>query len=179
MCCLLGTETSTNLHQKLYFHVLGTPQSEDVLCAEFPDHPKWMSGAEVREEDQLTDVRVHVLIGLQGGLESLHVCCRCQMMDATCCCLSGRVVIQSTDCGIVTFRPLLRVLQVCDTCLFGFIFYIHTPAAPFYLYYPRSVPIVSHIAVRSKKQVPVFYAPNLSEMKHVQCFHMLQESSLV
>lgn len=42
-----GTETSTNLHQKLYFHVLGTPQSEDVLCAEFPDHPKWMSGAEV------------------------------------------------------------------------------------------------------------------------------------
>uniref|UniRef100_G3P489 Prolyl endopeptidase n=1 Tax=Gasterosteus aculeatus aculeatus TaxID=481459 RepID=G3P489_GASAC len=41
-----GTETSTNLHQKLYFHVLGTPQSEDVLCAEFPDHPKWMAGAE-------------------------------------------------------------------------------------------------------------------------------------
>lgn len=47
MFCLLGTETSTNLHQKLYFHVLGTPQSEDVLCAEFPDHPKWMAGAEV------------------------------------------------------------------------------------------------------------------------------------
>lgn len=42
-----GTETSTNLHQKLYFHVLGTPQSDDVLCAEFPDNPKWMSGAEV------------------------------------------------------------------------------------------------------------------------------------
>lgn len=43
----LGTETSTNLHQKLFYHVLGTPQSEDVLVAEFPDHPKWMSGAEV------------------------------------------------------------------------------------------------------------------------------------
>uniref|UniRef100_A0A8C1QF70 Prolyl endopeptidase n=1 Tax=Cyprinus carpio TaxID=7962 RepID=A0A8C1QF70_CYPCA len=42
-----GTETSTNLHQKLYYHVLGTPQSQDVLCAEFPDQPKWMSGAEV------------------------------------------------------------------------------------------------------------------------------------
>lgn len=42
-----GTETSTNLHQKLYYHVLGTPQSQDVLCAEFTDQPKWMSGAEV------------------------------------------------------------------------------------------------------------------------------------
>lgn len=42
-----GTETSTNLHQKLYYHVLGTEQSEDVLCAEFPDEPKWMGGVEV------------------------------------------------------------------------------------------------------------------------------------
>lgn len=42
-----GTETSTNLHQKLCYHVLGTDQSEDVLCAEFPDEPKWMGGAEV------------------------------------------------------------------------------------------------------------------------------------
>lgn len=68
MCCLLGTETSTNLHQKLYFHVLGTPQSEDVLCAEFPDHPKWMSGAEVREEDQLTDVSSACADRSSGGL---------------------------------------------------------------------------------------------------------------
>lgn len=27
--------------------MLGTDQSEDVLCAEFPDEPKWMGGAEV------------------------------------------------------------------------------------------------------------------------------------
>lgn len=44
---LSGTETSSNLHQKLYYHVLGTDQSEDILCAEFPDEPKWMGGAEV------------------------------------------------------------------------------------------------------------------------------------
>lgn len=42
-----GTETSSNLHQKLCYHVLGTDQSEDILCAEFPDEPKWMGGAEV------------------------------------------------------------------------------------------------------------------------------------
>ncbi|XP_006098067.2 prolyl endopeptidase-like, partial [Myotis lucifugus] len=42
-----GTETSSNLHQKLCYHVLGTDQSEDILCAEFPDEPKWMGGAEM------------------------------------------------------------------------------------------------------------------------------------
>ncbi|KAK3598929.1 hypothetical protein CHS0354_036244 [Potamilus streckersoni] len=44
-----GTETTTNLNQKLYYHLLGTDQSKDVLIAEFPDNPKWMSGAEVTE----------------------------------------------------------------------------------------------------------------------------------
>ena len=38
-----GTETSSNLNQKLFYHRLGTPQSEDVLCAEWPDEPHWMT----------------------------------------------------------------------------------------------------------------------------------------
>ena len=37
-----GTETTSNLNQKLYFHRLGTEQKEDVLVAEIPEHPKWM-----------------------------------------------------------------------------------------------------------------------------------------
>lgn len=61
--CPPGTETSTNLHQKLYFHVLGTPQSEDVLCAEFPDNPKWMSGAEVRWDLVPISVSNYQLVG--------------------------------------------------------------------------------------------------------------------
>jgi len=33
----LGTETNSNVNQKLYFHKLGSPQSEDVLCYEHPE----------------------------------------------------------------------------------------------------------------------------------------------
>ena len=36
-----GSETTSNLNQKLYYHRLGTDQSQDVLCVQFTDHPKW------------------------------------------------------------------------------------------------------------------------------------------
>ena len=36
-----GSETTSNLNQKLYYHRLGTDQAEDVLCVQFTDHPKW------------------------------------------------------------------------------------------------------------------------------------------
>ena len=37
-----GTDTTSNINQKLYYHRLGEDQSKDVLVAEFPDNPKWM-----------------------------------------------------------------------------------------------------------------------------------------
>ncbi|KAF4099883.1 prolyl endopeptidase [Onychostoma macrolepis] len=61
-----GTETSTNLHQKLYYHVLGTPQSQDVLCAEFPDQSKWMSGAEVSDDGR------YVLLSIREGCDPVN-----------------------------------------------------------------------------------------------------------
>ncbi len=36
-----GTEATSDVHQKLCYHVMGTDQSQDVLCAEWPDNPKW------------------------------------------------------------------------------------------------------------------------------------------
>ncbi len=39
-----------NLNQKVYFHKVGTPQSEDVLIYERPDEPKWGFGCEVTED---------------------------------------------------------------------------------------------------------------------------------
>jgi prolyl oligopeptidase len=39
-----------NYNQKLYFHRLGTPQSEDVLIYERPDHKDWGFGGSVTED---------------------------------------------------------------------------------------------------------------------------------
>src|SRR6218665_885696 len=38
-----------NLNQKVYYHRLGRPQSEDVLVFERPDEPKWGFGCQVSE----------------------------------------------------------------------------------------------------------------------------------
>ncbi|XP_069743567.1 prolyl endopeptidase-like, partial [Narcine bancroftii] len=61
-----GTETSVNLHQKLYYHKLGFQQSEDVLCAEFPDYPKWMGGAEISDDGQ------YVLLSIREGCDPVN-----------------------------------------------------------------------------------------------------------
>lgn len=47
----LGTETAINLRQELVYHVLGRPQSEDVVLMRAPDdHPEWMLGAEITDD---------------------------------------------------------------------------------------------------------------------------------
>jgi len=38
------------LNQKLYYHRIGTPQSDDVLVYSRPDHPDWYFGASVSED---------------------------------------------------------------------------------------------------------------------------------
>uniref|UniRef100_A0A8C9SQT0 Prolyl endopeptidase n=1 Tax=Scleropages formosus TaxID=113540 RepID=A0A8C9SQT0_SCLFO len=70
-----GTETSTNLHQKLYYHVLGTPQAQDILCAEFLDHPKWMSGAEVSDDGR------YVLLSIHEGCDPVNRLWYCDLQD--------------------------------------------------------------------------------------------------
>ncbi|CAI9758023.1 unnamed protein product [Fraxinus pennsylvanica] len=45
-----GTETSVNLHHELYYHFLGTDQSEDILCWNDPDNPKHTRTASVTED---------------------------------------------------------------------------------------------------------------------------------
>ncbi|OCT78208.1 prolyl endopeptidase [Xenopus laevis] len=68
-----GTETSANLNQKLYYHVLGTSQSDDVLCAQFPEEPKWMGGAEVTDDGQ------YVLLSIREGCDPVNRLWYCKL----------------------------------------------------------------------------------------------------
>ncbi|GER38782.1 prolyl oligopeptidase [Striga asiatica] len=45
-----GTETRVNLHHELYYHFLGTDQSEDILCWRDPDNPKHTRSSSVTED---------------------------------------------------------------------------------------------------------------------------------
>ncbi|XP_041479677.1 prolyl endopeptidase-like isoform X1 [Lytechinus variegatus] len=73
-----GTETSTNINQKLYYHVLGNDQSQDVMCAEFPDNPKWIVGAEVSDDGR------YFLLTISEGCDPvnrLYYCDRESLQD--------------------------------------------------------------------------------------------------
>ena len=50
--------TGMNLGQKLYFHRLGTPQSEDVLVHERPEEPKWSHHPRVTEDGRYLIISV-------------------------------------------------------------------------------------------------------------------------
>ncbi|XP_064846650.1 prolyl endopeptidase-like [Oncorhynchus masou masou] len=89
-----GTETSTNLHQKLYFHVLGTPQSQDCLCAEFSDHPKWMSGVEVSDDGR------YVLLSIREGCDPVNRLWYCDL--------------QTTPQGITGLLPWVKLIDNFD-----------------------------------------------------------------
>jgi len=49
---------SLNLNQKVFYHRVGTPQSEDVLVYQRPDEPKWGYGATVTEDGRYLVITV-------------------------------------------------------------------------------------------------------------------------
>jgi prolyl oligopeptidase len=49
---------SVNLNQKLYFHRVGMPQSDDVLVYKRPDHPDWGFGASVSDDGRFLIITI-------------------------------------------------------------------------------------------------------------------------
>lgn len=54
-----GTETNVNLHHELYYHLLGTDQSEDILCWNDPDNPKHTRLASMTEDGKYILLYTH------------------------------------------------------------------------------------------------------------------------
>uniref|UniRef100_A0A7N0RA53 Prolyl endopeptidase n=1 Tax=Kalanchoe fedtschenkoi TaxID=63787 RepID=A0A7N0RA53_KALFE len=61
-----GTETDANLYHELYYHVLGTDQSEDILCWKDPENPKHRFQAEVTEDGK------YVIICVEEGCDPVN-----------------------------------------------------------------------------------------------------------
>lgn len=50
---------SVALNQKIYYHKLGTPQSDDQLIYERPDHPDWSLGLSVTDDGRWLVLSIH------------------------------------------------------------------------------------------------------------------------
>lgn len=53
-----GTEVDSTQNCMLYFHAVGTAQSEDLLVYSFPENPKWMLGGEVSDDGKVLLITV-------------------------------------------------------------------------------------------------------------------------
>lgn len=58
-----GAFTSLNFNQKVYYHRVGTPQSDDVLVYKRPDHPKWGFSAGVTDDGR------YLIISIREGTD--------------------------------------------------------------------------------------------------------------
>ncbi|XP_065210622.1 prolyl endopeptidase-like [Planococcus citri] len=61
-----GSENDANKNQKIYYHLLGTEQSKDLLIAEFPDNPDYFVDSNVSDCGKYLVVQVN-----QGGNNNL------------------------------------------------------------------------------------------------------------
>ncbi|KAH7663344.1 Peptidase S9A prolyl oligopeptidase protein [Dioscorea alata] len=68
-----GTETNINLNHELYYHFLGTDQSEDILCWKDPENPKYLFGSHV------TDDGKYLLLSISEGCDPVNKLYYCDL----------------------------------------------------------------------------------------------------
>ncbi|KAJ7966928.1 prolyl endopeptidase-like [Quillaja saponaria] len=70
-----GTETNANLYHELYYHFLGTDQSEDILGWRDSENPKHLFGARV------TDDGKYILLSIEEGCDPVNKLYYCDMSE--------------------------------------------------------------------------------------------------
>ncbi|KAG4966647.1 hypothetical protein JHK84_041218 [Glycine max] len=70
-----GTETNANLYHELYYHFLGTDQSQDILCWRDPENPKYMFGGTVTEDGK------YVLLYIEEGCDPVNKLYYCDLSE--------------------------------------------------------------------------------------------------
>ncbi|CAN6223181.1 unnamed protein product [Urochloa humidicola] len=68
-----GTETNINLNHQIYYHALGSDQSEDILCWKDPEHPKYTFGASVTDDGQ------YIILGTYDGCDPVNKLYYCKI----------------------------------------------------------------------------------------------------
>ncbi|GLT74399.1 hypothetical protein SLA2020_462020 [Shorea laevis] len=68
-----GTETSSNLYHELYYHFLGTDQSEDILCWRDAENPKFTFDGNVTDDGQ------YLLLDIQESCDPVNKLYYCDM----------------------------------------------------------------------------------------------------
>ncbi|WOL10771.1 prolyl endopeptidase-like [Canna indica] len=68
-----GTETNINLNHELYYHFLGTDQSNDILCWRDPEHPKYLFSASVTNDGK------YVLLEISEGCDPVNKLYYCDL----------------------------------------------------------------------------------------------------
>ncbi|GMY28148.1 prolyl endopeptidase-like [Fagus crenata] len=66
-----GTETNSNLYHEVYYHFLGTDQSEDILCWRDPENPKYRFRASVTDDGKY--VLLYIKLG-SGPVNKFYYC---------------------------------------------------------------------------------------------------------
>ncbi|KAF3796155.1 Prolyl endopeptidase [Nymphaea thermarum] len=61
-----GTETNINLNHELYYHFLGTDQSEDILCWKDPENPRYLFGSQITEDGK------YLLLYIEEGCDPVN-----------------------------------------------------------------------------------------------------------
>ncbi|KAM1329596.1 hypothetical protein ACFX15_041632 [Malus domestica] len=68
-----GTETNVNLYHELYYHFVGTDQSEDILCWKDSENPKSLFEADVTEDGK------YILLYVEEGCDPVNKFYYCDM----------------------------------------------------------------------------------------------------